>query len=306
MEIRKIYLSEIGKILNLKLHGKPGYINGMSFRFNNVHNYKKLITFCISEEFFYKAENSLNVVAIITTQNVFDKIKDKNKSYFLTEEPETTFYFLHNFLLSNTSFYNEFEFEKKIGEGSQIHKSVVIDDGVIIGKDVVLNPNVVIRKGCIIGDYVTIKPNTVIGEDGFMVRKFNDKNRIIKHTGGVKIGNNVEIGSNCGIDKALFEGFTEVGDNTKTDNLVHIAHNVIIGENCIIPAGVTISGFTTIGNNSWIGPGAIISDSLKIGNNVKISLGSVVVKNLIDNGYVSGNFAISHDRFLDNFIKSIS
>ena len=122
------------------------------------------------------------------------------------------------------------------------------------------------------------------------------------HIGKVLIGNNVEIATNCTIDRGSVDD-TVLGDNTYLDNQVHIAHNVKIGKNCMIAGQVGFAGSTTIGDNVSIGGQAGISGHLKIGNNVKIGGGSGVIKDIDDNSVVMGYPAVSFKNFLKNWKK---
>lgn len=137
-----------------------------------------------------------------------------------------------------------------------------------------------VRKGKNIG----IGPYSVIGKDGFGYLN----GRRIPHIGGVLLGDNVEIGSNCTIDRAKLE-LTVIGAGTKIDNLVHIAHNCIIGKNNIICAGAILGGSVTTGDNCFIGLNATIKDHVRLGNNVTVGCGANVIRDVPDGQTVVGN-----------------
>ena len=124
-----------------------------------------------------------------------------------------------------------------------------------------------------------------------------NKNFRYPHIGIVFIDDDVEIGSNCTIDRGSLSN-TEIGKNTFLDNQIHIAHNVKIGENTIIAGQVGVAGSSTIGNNVKIGGQAGISGHLKIGNNVDIAGGSGVIKSIPDNSKVMGYPAKNIREFL--------
>lgn len=263
---------------------------------------ERILTFIESEKYI----NSLSdkIVALITTEDLGEKLKDKY-SVIVSKNPRTDYFKLHN-MLSSRDNYKRKEFNTTIGEGCKISKlSSISDKNVVIGNNVIIEEFVVIRENTVIGDNSIIKSGVILGGEGFEYKRTDGIIMNVNHCGGVIIGNNVEIQYNSCIDKAIYTwDNTVIGDYSKLDNLVHIEHGVKIGERCLIASKSTFGGRTILGNDSWVGLGAIISNGLKLGNKVSISLGSVVTKNLSDGEKVSGNFAINHDKFID-FIKSI-
>ena len=185
-----------------------------------------------------------------------------------------------------------------IGENTQIGSNTIIEKKVVIGKNCIIGSNVAI-KNCILGNNVVIQNGCKIGMKGFGFIPLKEKNLKFPHIGKVLIRDNVEIASNCTIDRGSIDD-TVIGRNTYLDNQVHIAHNVKIGENCIIAGQVGFAGSTTIGNNVSIGGQAGISGHLKIGNNVRVGGGSGVVKDIPDNTTVMGYPAVTLKEFLSN------
>ena len=188
----------------------------------------------------------------------------------------------------------------QIGSFTTIKDNTTIEDGVIIYDNCVIGPNVSISKNsiiyshnkisnCDIGNESLIQSGCIIGDRGFGFTP-DEKIELI-HNGNVIIGNNVQIGSNCTIDKALFDS-TIICDNVRIDNLVHIAHGVSLGNGTIIAAQTGIAGSTIIGNNCMIGGQVGISGHLVIGNNVIIAAKSGVTKNIRDNSKIAGFPAI--------------
>lgn len=140
-----------------------------------------------------------------------------------------------------------------------------------------------------VGKRVTIHENCTIGTEGFgFVRDDGGKWLHIPHTGGVDIGDDVEIFAGTNIDRGTVNN-TIIGKGTKIDHHCHIGHNVRIGRNAIITAKVVICGSTTIGDNVWIGPNSTILDHLTIGNNVYIGAQTNVIRSLEDSVTVVGN-----------------
>ncbi len=165
-----------------------------------------------------------------------------------------------------------------IGSNSSIGPNAYIDKNVIIGDNVSIS-NCIIKENCI------IKSGVRIGGTGFgFEMKTNTK---IQHSGNVIIGKNSSIGSNTTIDRAVFDS-TKIGRFSNIDNLVQIAHNVIIGDYAVIAAQVGIAGSTNIGKHVKIGGQAGVSGHLIIGDNVTIAAKSGVTKNISDNKIVAG------------------
>ena len=165
-----------------------------------------------------------------------------------------------------------------IGSNSKIGPNVIIEDNSIINDNVTI-ANAIIKKNC------EIKSGARIGLSGFGFEE-KSKKKII-HIGNVIIDKNSTIGSNTTIDRAVFES-TYIGEFSQIDNLVQIAHNVVIGKHAIIAAQVGIAGSTIIGNYVKIGGQAGISGHLKIGNNVTIAGKSGVTKNILNDKIVAG------------------
>lgn len=145
------------------------------------------------------------------------------------------------------------------------------------------------KKNEISQDGVEIGAYVKLGGDGFgWVR--NENNELVKmpHRGNIVIERNVTIGSNVCIDRAV-TGSTVIGEGTKIDNLVHIAHGVKIGKHCLIVAGSVIGGSSEIGDYCYIGIGAMIKNKIRIGNNVTVGMGAVVIRDIPDGQTVIGN-----------------
>lgn len=121
-------------------------------------------------------------------------------------------------------------------------RKLIIERGVIIGNNVTIRDFSVIKKGSVIGNDTYIGYGNIIGSEGFQDVKIDGINTVIPHVAGCKIGNDVSIFDNTCICNSLFEDTTVIGDHTKIDNLVHIAHNCIIGSNCTITAGTILCG----------------------------------------------------------------
>jgi len=183
-----------------------------------------------------------------------------------------------------------------IGQNTFVDSSTVIGSNVLIGRNVYIGSNCSI-KNCLIGDNVIIHPGVCIGQDGFgYVTGMGGSHKKFPHIGKVIIQNNVEIGSNTTIDRGSLNN-TTIGEGTKIDNQVQIAHNVTIGENCAIAGQVGISGSVKIGNNVMIGGKVGIKQHNIIGDNVIIAAGTAVTRSFSSNKKIAGNPAQEIDLY---------
>lgn len=183
--------------------------------------------------------------------------------------------------------------EVVIGDRVKIMPGAVISQGVTLGDDCIIHANVTIREFCQLGNGCIIQPGAVIGSDGFGYVKINGINTKIDQIGAVILEECVEIGSNTTVDRGAI-GNTIIKKHTKIDNLVQIAHNDIIGENCIIISQVGIAGSTEIGDNTTLAGQVGVGGHLKIGKNVVIAAKSGVIGDVDDNQFLSGYPLVPH------------
>jgi UDP-3-O-[3-hydroxymyristoyl] glucosamine N-acyltransferase len=180
-----------------------------------------------------------------------------------------------------------------LGDRVIVFPGVFIGDRVRIGDDTVLYPNVTVMNDCVIGAEVIIHAGTVIGSDGFGFVRDGAVNVKIPQLGTVQIDDHVEIGANNCVDRAAL-GKTWIKRGVKTDNLVQIAHNVVIGEDTVVVAQAAIGGSVSIGNQVVIGGQAAIRDHLRVEDRAMIGSQSGVAKSLGPGEIVSGSPAIPH------------
>lgn len=187
-----------------------------------------------------------------------------------------------------------------IGNGTKImHNSCILDNSVI-GQNTLIYPNVCIYMNSEIGNDCIIHSGTQIGIDGFRFEQDVENKKVIKiyHVGKVIIGNRVEIGANCTIDRATFENSaTTLANDVKLDDQVHIGHNAQVQERTLIAAQTCLSGSVKIGQDTWIGAGVTISNGVHIGNRAKVLINAVVAYNVAEGQVVSGFYAMPHDEW---------
>ena len=171
--------------------------------------------------------------------------------------------------------------------------NVFIGNDVLIGENTLIYPNVTIYDHCEIGRNVIIHAGTAIGSDGFGFYKKDGRHIKIPHVGKVVIEDDVEIGANCSIDRGTL-GETRIERGTKLDNLIQIAHNVVVGEHTLIAAQTGIAGSTTIGDNVTIAGQVGIVGHVTIGDRVTIGAQSGVISSIEDGKTVSGYPARDH------------
>jgi UDP-3-O-[3-hydroxymyristoyl] glucosamine N-acyltransferase len=175
----------------------------------------------------------------------------------------------------------------EIEDGVVLYPGVYVGDSVRIGKDSIIYPNVSILSGTIIGQRVIVHSGTVIGSDGFGFAQDGMTHIKIPQTGIVQIDDDCEIGANNTIDRAAL-GKTWIKTGVKTDNLVQVAHNVVVGEHSLLIAQVGISGSTTVGKGVVLAGQVGVVGHLTIGDGVMIGAKSGVMRSLSAGEVVSG------------------
>jgi UDP-3-O-[3-hydroxymyristoyl] glucosamine N-acyltransferase len=180
-----------------------------------------------------------------------------------------------------------------VGPGVQIGPRSILMAGNFIGRDsrlgedVCLFPNVVVYSKTVIGNRVAIHASTVIGSDGYGYVFDEGRHRKVLQVGNVVIQDDVEIGANAAVDRGAL-GSTTIGAGTKIDNLVHVAHNVTIGRNCLVMGQCGFAGSTQIGDYSVIASQSGIAGHLKLGKQATVGAKSGVMRDIPDGGTVLG------------------
>jgi UDP-3-O-[3-hydroxymyristoyl] glucosamine N-acyltransferase len=183
--------------------------------------------------------------------------------------------------------YSVIEDGAVIGEGARIMAHCYVGASSRIGEGSLIYPQVTVRENITIGKRAVIHPGVVIGSDGFGFTPGPQGIVKIPQIGTVEIGDDVEIGANSAIDRAT-TGATVIGSGTKIDNLVHIAHNVMIGRHCIICAQVGIAGSTKIGDGVTFGGQSGATGHITVGSGATIAARGAVTANVRDKEVISG------------------
>lgn len=185
----------------------------------------------------------------------------------------------------------------RIGRGAVLYPGVFIGDDVTVGEESILHPNVVVYKRCTIGKRVTLHAGVVVGADGFGFANPGTDNRKVPQVGIVQIDDDVEVGANTTIDRGTL-GKTWIQEGVKIDNLVQIAHNVVIGKNSIVVAQVGISGSTKLGESVILAGQVGVVGHITIGDHVVVGAQSGVHENIPPGQVVSGTPHMPHFAWL--------
>jgi len=248
------------------------------------------ITF-LSNPSYSKFLEKTNASAVILKENIKTNIKT---TCLLSSDPYLAFAKLSKL------FSDEIDFSNGL-----FKESTFVHDSATLGKGVKVGPNVYIGENCNIGDHTTvypnstilkdvsvgqdciIHPNSVLGSDGFGYAPEKDSYKKIEQLGGLEIGNNVEIGAGCTIDRGAISN-TTISDGVKLDNQVHIAHNVFLGSNSAIAACCAIAGSTQIGKNFKMGGLSGVLGHLQICDDVTVGAHTLITKSIKSAGNYIG------------------
>jgi UDP-3-O-[3-hydroxymyristoyl] glucosamine N-acyltransferase len=185
----------------------------------------------------------------------------------------------------------------RLGDRCRLAEGVSLGDGVTVGEDTIIGPRAVCYPGVQVGSRAVIKAGAVIGGPGFGYLSGPAGHSRIPHVGGCILEDEVEIGSNSCVDRGSVDD-TVIGRGTKIDNLVHVGHNVRIGQRCLLMAGVGIAGTTHIGDDVILAGHVGVTDHLVIGNRARIGAKSAVFGDIPTGAAFSGHPARPHRQFL--------
>lgn len=227
------------------------------------------------------------------TTILIDKEVDcpEGKALLISEKPFTDYNQLTTTFRPPSLWNQRVDPTARVADSAEIRPGAVIGPHVEIGENTVIHANVVVYDYCRIGDNAIIHANTVIGGDAFYYKKLDSGFSKMHTCGSVVIENNVEIGTQCAIDRGV-SAKTIIGEGTKIDNLVHVGHDCIIGAHCLVAAQVGIAGCTTIGEGVTIWGQVGIASDLTIGNGATILAQSGLMSDIDEGKTYFGSPAI--------------
>lgn len=283
-------LLELSKLINAKLIGDgEAIVDNLS----TIQNSNKTSLTFLSNKKYSKYIKTSEAKAFIVHQDFVNE--DDKKNFLVSEDPYLS-YAMASKLFS--PFYNDLN-------NSGIHSTAIVSSDAKIGINVSIGANVYIGPNCVIGDNSCIQPNvslvcnvklgsncnifpgTVLGSDGFGYAPTKNGYVKIEQLGSLVIGDNVEIGAGCTIDRGALDD-TIIHDGVKLDNQIHIAHNVDLGKNSAIAACCAIAGSTVIGENFRMGGLSGVLGHLSITDNVSVGAHTLITKNISEGGEYIG------------------
>jgi UDP-3-O-[3-hydroxymyristoyl] glucosamine N-acyltransferase len=273
MQINPTPLKAIAAIINARFIGDENHlISG----FNEIHRVTAGdVVFVDHPKYYDKALRSAASTIIINKEVECPE----GKALIIHDEPFTAFNALTQHFQPKQYSLKPISDSAVIGKNTVIMPGCFIGNHVTIGDNCILHPNVVVYDTCEIGDNVTINAGTVIGSEGFYFKNRKTHFEQLQTCGRVIIKDNVHVGANCTIDKGVTAD-TSIGKGTIIDNLVHIAHDVVIGDMCLLAANVGVAGCCNIGNNVTLWGQVGISSGITIGDGAVIQAQSGVSENV--------------------------
>lgn len=312
-----VTISKLAKIEE----GVPGAISFLANPLYNQYLYSTEASLVIiNKDFELTAPVKTNLLRVESAQAAFAKLLEMYNHVKLNKSGISKMSFIAASATIGTNIYaGEFSFigeNVKIGNNVKIYPQVYIGDNVVIGDNTTLFAGVKVYSETVIGKDCIIHSGTVIGSDGFRFATENEQgNRKVPQIGNVVIEDDVEIGANCAIDRATL-GSTILRKGVKFDNLIHIAHNVEVGESTYIAAHGVIAGSTKVGKNCMFSGQVGLVGHLTIADNTIITAQSSISKSVNKSGEIlmgSPAFdankyrkAFVHFRNLDNIVQRIN
>ena len=287
-------LRKIAEIIGARFIGDENF---PVFGTNEIHMVREGdIVFVNHPKYYDKALNSNATIMLI------DKEVEcpKGKALLVSDDPFRDFNKINSYFTKISNFKENLD-DAIVGEGTFIHPSVVIGNGVRIGKNCHIFPNVVIGDRTEIGDNVVIQSGTIIGGDAFYYRKLNGNFDRLISVGNVLIENNVEIGNLCTIDRGVTAS-TIIGEGSILDNQIQIGHDTVIGKRCLIASQTGIAGCCVIEDEVTMWGQVGEASGLKIEKGT-ILLAQVGVNRNLEKGTYFGPIAEDFRGYLKKEVK---
>ena len=285
---KPVPITTIARLIDAQLEGnKDGEATGI----NEIHMVEPGDLVFVDHPKYYAA-----CLASPASFIIINKKTDipEGKALLIVDEPFEAYQAIVNHYRPFTPSAKMISDSARIGEGTVIMPGVFLGNNVTIGRSCIIHPNVTILDHCVIGDEVIIQAGTVIGSDAFYYNK--KANRDIQYKkmsscGRVVIGDSVEIGANCTIDRGVSSD-TVISAGTKLDNLVHIGHDTFIGKNCLLAGQVGIAGASRIEDEVILWGQVGVSKTLTIGKAAIVNAQSGVKDSLPGNKVYFGSPAV--------------
>ena len=273
---------------------------GSRIKIKNVSSIKEAtendLSFC-----YYDGEKAASLISnsnagVLLCKNSLEGVvhpKPGKQQFFFMDNPRLVFVRLMTQIcmkkkMSGISRHAIVSESAKISSGAYIGDYSVVGDNCTVGDNTIIYDRVSLMQNCNLGNNCIIQPGVTLGADGFAFERFESGGLIrFPHIGYVRIGNNVEICANTNVARGSLSD-TIIGNGSKVDAMVQIAHNVAIGENCEITTGTIIGGSTKVGDMTWTGLNSTLKDNIKIGKSVLIAAGAVVIRDVEDQDIVAG------------------
>ncbi len=276
-------LSDLAKKVNGELVGNP---DTLIYSISTIQNASPgCISFLANRKYKQFLPNT-KASAVILNQD--DAVELRGPG-IIVDDPYTAYALISSMFIAFKNPYAGMPKNFTIHETSELHESAIIGPNVYIGPNCLVGEGSIIHANCSlvmnveIGKNSIVHPNSVLGSDGFGYAADSSGYLKIEQLGKLIIGNLVEIGAGCTIDRGAIDN-TEIHDGVKLDNQVHIAHNVILGKNSAIAASCAIAGSTVVGKNLQMGGLSGILGHLKICDDVLIGAHTLITKNINNPG----------------------
>ena len=283
-------LLELSKLINAKLIGDGAAIVD---NLSTIKNSNKTSLTFLSNKKYSKYIKTSEAKAFIVHQDFVNE--DDKKNFLVSEDPYLSYAMASKLFrpfyidLNNSGIHSTatVSSDAKIGNNVSIGANVYIGPNCVIGDNSCIQPNVSLVCNVKLGSNCNIFPGTVLGSDGFGYAPTKNGYVKIEQLGSLVIGDNVEIGAGCTIDRGALDD-TIIHDGVKLDNQIHIAHNVDLGKNSAIAACCAIAGSTVIGENFRMGGLSGVLGHLSITDNVSVGAHTLITKNISEGGEYIG------------------